>query len=64
MPLVPVGSYVIVQDTGGIMVQKPDAGPRLAVDEFLESHPEFKPDRSRERMLLTMHPKGYLRRIF
>ncbi len=63
-PLVPVGSYVIVQDTGGIMMQKPNPGPRQAVDEFLKSHPEFKPDRSRERMLLTMHPKGYLRRIF
>ena len=63
-PLVPVGSYVIVQDTGGIMVGKPHPGPRRAVDDFLASHPEFKPDRQRERMLLTMHPKGYLRRIF
>jgi cephalosporin hydroxylase len=33
------------------------------VDEFLKTHPEFEPDRDRERMLLTMHPKGYLRRM-
>jgi len=62
-PLVEVGSYLIVQDTGGVMIQDPNPGPRQAVDEFLATHPEFEPDRSRERMLLTMHPKGYLRRV-
>jgi cephalosporin hydroxylase len=62
-PLVSVGSYLIVQDTGGVMIQNPNPGPRQALDEFLAAHPEFEPDRDRERMLLTMHPKGYLRRL-
>jgi cephalosporin hydroxylase len=62
-PLVGVGSYLIVQDTGGTMIQEPNPGPRQALDEFLAAHPEFEPDRARERMLLTMHPKGYLRRV-
>jgi len=62
-PLVGIGSYLIVQDTGGVMIQNPNPGPRQALDDFLETHPEFEPDRNRERMLLTMHPKGYLRRV-
>ena len=62
-PLVGVGSYLIVQDTGGVMIQEPNPGPRQAVDEFLVAHPGFKADRTRERMLHTMHPKGYLRRV-
>lgn len=62
-PLIAVGSYLIVQDTGGVMIQNPNPGPRQALDDFLKTHPEFEPDRDRERMLLTMHPKGYLRRI-
>lgn len=61
--MVEVGSYVIVQDTGGVMVGEPNPGARQAVDEFLASHDEFVADRGRERMLFTMHPKGYLRRV-
>jgi cephalosporin hydroxylase len=63
-PLVPVGGYVIVQDTGGIMIQQTHPGPRRAVDDFLKAHPEFEADRGRERQLLTMHPNGYLRRKY
>ena len=33
-----------------------------ALDEFLASDDRFRSDRSRERLLFTMHPKGYLRR--
>lgn len=62
-PIVDVGSYLIVQDTGGVMIQDPNPGPRQAVEEFLAEHPEFEPDRTRERMLLTMHPGGYLKRV-
>jgi len=62
-PMVPVGSYLIVQDTGGVMIQDDNAGPRQAVEEFLAKRDDFQPDRGRERMLFTMHPKGYLKRV-
>jgi cephalosporin hydroxylase len=62
-PLIEVGSYLIVQDTGGVMGLKPNPGPRRAVVEFLAGDDRFESDRSRERMLFTMHPEGYLRRV-
>ena len=62
-PLVSVGSYLIVQDTGGVMIRDPNPGPRRALEEFLAKQKRFEPDRSRERMLFTMHPRGYLRRV-
>jgi cephalosporin hydroxylase len=34
-----------------------------AVEEFLAGTSDFESDRSRERLLFTMHPKGYLRRV-
>jgi len=34
-----------------------------AVREFLESNDQFKPDTTREKLLFTMHPNGYLKRI-
>jgi cephalosporin hydroxylase len=65
-PLVPVGSYLIVQDTnlGGHPVF-PQAAPGSmdAVEEFLKSNNQFVADRSRERLLLTCAPKGYLKRV-
>lgn len=54
-PLVPVGSYVIVQDT--------PVGPLAAVEAFVAAHPEWQIDRSRERYGLTNTVKGYLRRV-
>lgn len=62
-PMVPVGSYLIVQDTGGVMIGDGNAGPRQAVEAFLAQRNDFVPDRRRERMLFTMHPKGYLKRV-
>jgi cephalosporin hydroxylase len=53
-PLVPVGSYVIVQDT--------PVGPIHAIDEFLAANDTFVADRERERFLLTNTQRGYLRR--
>ena len=65
-PLVQVGGYVIVQDTNvnGHPV-RPDfgPGPMEAVEEFLARDSRFESDRSRERLLFTEHPKGYLKRI-
>lgn len=65
-PLVSAGSYMIVQDSNvnGHPV-RPDFGPGPweAIDEFLPQHPEFESDRSRERQLFTMHPRGYLKKV-
>jgi cephalosporin hydroxylase len=54
-PLVPVGSYVVVQDTL--------LGPTGAIDEFLEANDSFVADRGRERYPDTSSVRGYLRRI-
>lgn len=65
-PLVPVGSYVIVQDTnvnGHPIRAGVGPGPWEAVEAFLAENDQFRPDPSRERMLFTMHPRGYLKRV-
>lgn len=64
-PLVNVGSYLIVQDTnvhGHPVFKAHGPGPYEAVEEFLASNRNFESDRRRERLMFTMHPKGYLRR--
>jgi cephalosporin hydroxylase len=65
-PLVGVGSYVIVQDTnvnGHPVLPSFGPGPMEAVTEFLAADRRFEADRRRERMLFTMHPMGYLKRL-
>jgi cephalosporin hydroxylase len=65
-PLVSVGSYLIVQDTnfnGHPILPNFGAGPYEAVEDFLRLNPDFVPDRTRERFLFTIHPKGYLKRV-
>ncbi|MCA9806467.1 MAG: cephalosporin hydroxylase, partial [Cyanobacteria bacterium HKST-UBA06] len=65
-PMVARGSYMIVQDTnvnGHPVLPQYGPGPMEAVEAFLETHLEFEPDRSRERMLFTVCPKGYLKRV-
>lgn len=63
-PFVTPGCYLIVQD-GHVSQVDPDhgPGPREATEAFLETHPEFEVDRSRERMLFTFNPSGFLRRV-
>jgi cephalosporin hydroxylase len=34
-----------------------------AIDEFLRGNAAFRSDRSRERLLFTLAPKGYLKRV-
>jgi cephalosporin hydroxylase len=64
-PLVPVGSYVVVEDTilGGHPVW-PDfgPGPKGAAKEIVEQG-EFMPDLSLERYALTFNVEGFLKRV-
>jgi cephalosporin hydroxylase len=64
---VSVGSYLIVQDTnvnGHPVAANFGPGPMEAVQEFLASNQQFKPDEKAERLMFTLHPKGYLKRIY
>ena len=65
-PLVSPGSYLLVQDSNvnGHPV-KPDygPGPMEALEEFLEENEGFEIDSNRERLLFTMHPRGYIKRL-
>jgi cephalosporin hydroxylase len=65
-PLVPVGSYVIVQDTvvnGHPSFPDWGPGPYEAVEAFLAENDDFVVDRSRERLLMTYNRMGFLRRV-
>ena len=64
-PLVSSGSYLVVQDTvsnGRPIPTGFGEGPTEAVDEFLKTHPEFTPDRWREKFMLTFYPRGFLKK--
>lgn len=63
---VPVGGYMIVFDTdlnGHPVRPEYGPGPMEAVEEFLRTDGRFVSDATRERFLLTMCPKGYLKRV-
>jgi cephalosporin hydroxylase len=65
-PMVPLGSYIVVQDTA--MNGHPTApdygpGPYEAVEAFLAETNDFVPDRSRERLMMTNNPMGFLKRV-
>ncbi|MFN5854767.1 MAG: cephalosporin hydroxylase family protein [Pseudanabaenaceae cyanobacterium] len=72
-PLTSVGSYCIVFDT--VIEDLPDEmfgnrpwgvgnNPKTAVWEYLKTHPEFEIDKSIEnKLLITVAPDGYLRRV-
>lgn len=65
-PMVSPGQYLIVEDTnvnGHPVLPGYGAGPMEATDEFLAHHPEFERDPSREKLMLTQNPGGYLRRL-
>ncbi len=64
--LVPVGSYVIVEDSnvnGHPVVPEHGPGPMEALLRFVAQRPDFVIDRSMHRMHLTLNPNGYLKRI-
>ena len=72
-PLVTPGSYCIVFDT--IIEDMPDDmfpdrpwgrsnNPKTAVWQYLKSHPEFEIDKSiQNKLLITVAPDGYLKRV-
>lgn len=66
-PLVPVGSYVVVEDTvlnGNPVWPGFGPGPAEAVREIVKRHRgRFAQDLAVDRHLVTFNPGGYLRRI-
>ncbi|MBA3047749.1 cephalosporin hydroxylase family protein [Patescibacteria group bacterium] len=72
-PLVNLGSYIIVQDTGvedlpeGSTSDRPwrkGNNPKTAVWEFLKENKKFKIDKNIEsKLILTASPDGFLKRI-
>jgi cephalosporin hydroxylase len=65
-PLVPVGSYLIVEHTvlNGFPVDASfGPGPHEAVRRLMNVHGEFLADSTRERHALTFNQGGFLRRI-
>lgn len=64
-PLVQPGDYLIVEDTnvnGHPTFPEFGPGPMEAVDRFLTQNADFVIDERCERFMLTLHPRGYLRR--
>jgi cephalosporin hydroxylase len=72
-PLTNIGSYCVVFDTAieampeELYSNRPwgqGNNPKTAVWEYLKSHPEFEIDKSiQHKLLITVAPDGYLRRI-
>jgi cephalosporin hydroxylase len=72
-PLTSKGSYCVVFDTVVEDMPKemfpdrpwgPGNNPRTAVLEYLKSHPEFEIDKSiQNKLLITVAPDGYLKRV-
>jgi cephalosporin hydroxylase len=63
-PLVPVGCYLIVEDSNIGQIRKDlMPGPLQAIESFLAGTDEFEVDGAREKFLLTFNPRGYLRRV-
>lgn len=72
-PLTSLGSYCVVFDTvvedmpkelSGDRPWGPGDNPKTAVWEYLKSHPEFEIDKSiQNKLLITVAPDGYLKRV-
>jgi cephalosporin hydroxylase len=64
--LVSPGCYLIVEDTdvnGHPVFPDHGPGPMEAIDAFLPGAPEFAVDHDRERFMLSLNPRGFLRRV-
>lgn len=64
-PLVSVGSYMIVQDTGGYAQPKnrkyPGGG--RAIRRFVKANDDYKVDDAREQWIMTNNAHGFLKRL-
>jgi cephalosporin hydroxylase len=64
-PMVTPGSYLIVED-GNLndhpVMKASGPGPFEAIQQFLSEQNEFEVDKSRERLMFTFNPSGYLRK--
>jgi cephalosporin hydroxylase len=61
-----LGDHLIVEDTnvnGHPTMPEHGPGPMEAVDEFLAETDEFEVDARCERFLMTLNPRGYLKRV-
>src|SRR5713101_1529794 len=64
--MVTKGCYLVVEDTninGHPVYPSFGPGPMEAVEKFMAYNQEFEADRSREKFMLTVSPRGYLRRV-
>jgi cephalosporin hydroxylase len=64
--IVAKGCYLIVEDSnvnGHPVLPDFGPGPMEAIDGFLATTGEFTVDRDRERFLISLNPRGYLRRL-
>jgi cephalosporin hydroxylase len=64
-PMVTAGCYLVVEDTsinGHPVLPGFGPGPMEALERFLAENDAFEIDRRCERFLMTLNPKGYLRR--
>ncbi len=65
-PMIHVGGYLIVQDSninGHPAFNKYGPGPMEAIQDFMQGRDDFTIDKSRERLLLTFNPNGFLKRV-
>lgn len=60
------GCYLIVEDTnvnGHPVLKEHGPGPMEALDDWLKTKPPFENDPSREKYMVTFHPRGFWRRV-
>jgi cephalosporin hydroxylase len=64
--MVTPGQYIVVEDTnvnGHPVYSEFGPGPAEATADFLKTHPEYQPDRTREKFLVTFFPGGWLKHV-
>jgi cephalosporin hydroxylase len=63
---VTTGCYLIVDDAnlgGHPVLPEHGPGPTEALDEWYPTQSQFVIDRSRERFMLSLNPRGFLKRV-
>lgn len=64
--LVTPGCYLIIEDgnvNGHPVLREHGPGPTEAMNDWLKTNPPFELDKSREKYMVTFHPRGHWRRI-